>query len=613
MAPSPSETAIAALAARPPERHERDATDSLRVRADQVESLYRHAPLGLAVSLIVGLILSYELYSTAKIGELVIFWAVLTVFISAASLILVYAYQRSSSRDAEPEAWLRRFAISAAAIGVSWGFAGAVFFPGHTDEQQVFLAFVLAGMSAGGLPLLSAVWWVYMLFAAGVVFPFEVVLLTFGSRLFLELSAMVPVFFAINVAIAYRLNHVFVSGYRLRVSYGRLTEDYTEINQRLELKLVELEEARRQVEASGRKLALFAERAPIAVLELDAEGQIQQVNHEAENLFGYPAADLIGPKVPFRQLVNPDLHGEFDTQWQRIVNARESVAGLKFGNLRRDGIEVVCEWTVTPLVNQQGGIISVIAQGRDITAQIEADRLKQEFTSTLSHELRTPLTSIIGSLQLVSSGVLGDLNKDQAELAEVAGRNGQRLLDLINDLLDIDKIESGKLTLFPEPMPLDELVRESMRLNQGFADRFEVDLASTGALPNITVNADRKRLLQVMTNLISNAAKFSPKGGSVEIDMQQTNGEVKVSVSDRGSGIPENFRNRIFGRFAQADSTDSRAKGGTGLGLAICKRLIELMGGTIGFSSRDGGGTTFWFTLPAEQAAPPAPRTAGAE
>ncbi len=192
-----------------------------------------------------------------------------------------------------PDAWLRRYAIGALGSGVGWGFAGAVFFPGHTDEQQVFLAFVLAGMAAGGLPLFSAVWWVYALYAAGVVFPFWIVLLTFGSRLFTELSFMLPIFYAINVSVAYRLHQVFVSGYRLRVSYGRLTEDYTELNQRLERQLIELEEARRQVEASGRKLALFAERSPIAVLEIDTAGRIQQVNREAENLFGYPAGELV--------------------------------------------------------------------------------------------------------------------------------------------------------------------------------------------------------------------------------------------------------------------------------------------------------------------------------
>jgi signal transduction histidine kinase len=296
--------------------------------------------------------------------------------------------------------------------------------------------------------------------------------------------------------------------------------------------------------------------------------------------------------------VLPEFHAEFDRTWHSLIASRESVAGLKIRNPRRDGIEIICEWTVTPLVNLQHQVIAVIAQGRDVTAQLEAERMKKEFTSTLSHELRTPLTSIIGSLQLINSGVMGEVEKDVAELMVVAERNGQRLLDLINDLLDIEKIESGKLTLVPEVMAVDELVREAMVLNRAFGERFKVRFESHGDVPDRKVRADRKRLLQVVTNLLSNAVKFSPEGGVVEISTEDAGPNVRVAVHDRGSGIPEAFRPRIFGRFTQADSTDTRRKRGTGLGLAICKRLIERMHGRIGFDDRPGGGSTFWFELP---------------
>jgi signal transduction histidine kinase len=194
--------------------------------------------------------------------------------------------------------------------------------------------------------------------------------------------------------------------------------------------------------------------------------------------------------------------------------------------------------------------------------------------------------------------VMGEVDKEVAELTQVAERNGQRLLDLINDLLDIEKIESGKLNLVPEVIALDDLVRESMVLNKGFGERFKVRFESHGEVSASRVHADRKRLLQVMTNLLSNAAKFSPEGGVVEISAADVGPNVRLSVHDRGSGIPEAFRGRIFNRFSQADSTATRQKGGTGLGLAICKRLIELMHGRIGFDDRSGGGTTFWFELP---------------
>jgi len=404
------------------------------------------------------------------------------------------------------------------------------------------------------------------------------------------------VFYAVSVGIAYRLNQVFHSGYHLRHAYGRLTNDYTALNQRLQQQLVELEEARRQVEASGRKLALFAERAPIAVLELGPDGRLQQVNHAAELLFGYSSVELEGESV--KKLVRPEYHAEFDQQWKQLIESRLPVAGLKIRNPRRDGIDVVCEWTVTPLVSPEGSILAVIAQGQDITQRLEAERMKKEFTSTLSHELRTPLTSIIGSLQLINSGVLGEIDKDVMELTVIAERNSQRLLDLINDILDIEKIESGNLSLAPEALRLDELVRESLVLNRAFAERFKVRLEPKGELAAASVQADHKRLVQVMTNLLSNAAKFSPEGSAVEVEMKDYGQAVRVSVHDRGPGIPENFRHRIFNRFAQADSTATRQKGGTGLGLAISKRLIEMMNGRVGFGDREGGGSTFWFELP---------------
>jgi PAS domain S-box-containing protein len=572
----------------------RERADPRAVLADRVDQLYGQMWLGILTTFAIGAIATFEFWEM-RLRELVLFWWGLVLVITAASGALLYAYRRSTDKADDPGQWLRWLGIAALANGANWGFAGAVFFPSHTDEQQVFLAFLLAGMMSGGIPVYAASWPIFALYAGGIVAPFTYVLATFGNRLFTEIALLVPLFYAINVAIAYRLTQVFHSGYRLRHAYGRLTEDYRVLNQRLERQLVELEQARRQVEASGRKLELFAERAPIAVLEMDANGAITEVNNAAELLFGYTAAELVGRDIRF--LVRPEFHEEFEARWKRMIGSHSPEAGV-IRNPRRDGIDVICDWTFTPLVNPEGTVIAVLAQGRDVTAQREAERVKKEFTSTLSHELRTPLTSIIGSLQLINTGVVGEVDKDIAEMTTVAERNGQRLLDLINDLLDVEKIESGKLTLAPEVQDIEEVVREAMVLNKAFGERFGVRFELPEPLPGRHVLADRKRLLQVMTNLLSNAAKFSPEGGAVEIRMVENRRSVRVEVQDRGPGIPEAFRTRIFGRFAQAYSTASRQKGGTGLGLAICKRLVEMMRGRIGFEDRAGGGTTFWFELP---------------
>ena len=573
----------------------RQSADPRYVLADRVDQLYSQMPTAVIATLVTSAVAAYELRE-GRYAEIVVFWGALVLMLTFARAGLYWSYRRSRDKIAEAAQWLRWLGISALASGATWGFAGAVFFPSHADEQQVFLAFLLSLMVTGGLPIYAVSWVVYALYAAGILFPFTYVLATFGNRLFAEIALLVPVFYLINLGVAYRLNRIFNSGYRLRHAYGKLTEDYTALNQRLEQQLVELEEARRQVEASGRKLALFAERSPIIVLELDNTGRIQQINPAAEHIFGYAPSELVGQQAKY--LILAEYHAQFDEQWRGLIETRQPLSGLKLRNPRRDGIAIVCEWTVTPLVNTAGEIVSIIAQGRDVTQQMEAERMKQEFTSTLSHELRTPLTSIIGSLQLINSGVLGEIDKDVLELTNIAERNGQRLLDLINDILDVEKIESGKLTLFPETLALGELLSESMALNRGFAERYKVRLAAGSDLSAVTVNADRKRLLQVMTNLLSNAVKFSPEGATVSVTMDVADDNVRVGVHDKGPGIPESFRSRIFGRFAQADMSYTRQKGGTGLGLSICKRLLEMMGGKIGFSDREGGGTTFWFELP---------------
>lgn len=585
-----------------------DAADRTHVLAERVELLYRQSALGIVATIVVATVATIELWYD-EYRQLVILWWMTALLICAGRFAVEVAYRRRKGDD--PEKWLRWFAIGALAAGVIWGCAGSVFFPAradelagsvfsraHADEQQVFVAFLLAGMASGGIPLLSSVWWIYALYAGGILIPLAYVLATYGARLFADLAILVLALYAANVAIAYRLDRVFASGLRLRHAYGRLAQDHEALNHQLEGQINELMEAHREVAASGRKLALFAERAPIAVLEMDANATILGVNPVAETLFGYASTELIGRSM-LNMLFAADRHGTIDEAWwERFAAAAQPASAFQVPCARRDGLELVCEFSFTPLVNDEGKLLSVIAQGRDVTQQLEAERIKREFTSTLSHELRTPLTSIIGSLQLLQSGVFGDMDKDVVELITVAERNGGRLLDLINDLLDIEKIESGKFTLAPETLSLDDLVRESLELNQAFAERFGVRLDVPTALPRVQVYADRKRLLQVLTNLLSNAAKFSPKGLPVEVGLVVQDDAVRVDIQDRGPGIPEEFRGRIFSRFAQADSTLTRQKGGTGLGLAICKRLIELMDGRIGFADRDGGGTRFYFELP---------------
>jgi signal transduction histidine kinase/CHASE1-domain containing sensor protein len=247
----------------------------------------------------------------------------------------------------------------------------------------------------------------------------------------------------------------------------------------------------------------------------------------------------------------------------------------------------------------QNGAVAVI---RDITDSREAERMKSEFVSTVSHELRTPLTSIRGSLRLLAAGVMGELPLAATEMIQIASRNGERLAALINDLLDMEKIAAGRLEFTMAKFSLATLLRQSVELNAGYAQAHEVRLALTRVPEHAWVNVDDSRFLQVMTNLLSNAAKFSPAGCTVEVGAHLRGPLLRIEVRDQGPGIDEAFVPRVFARFSQADATDARAKGGTGLGLAISKALVEQMGGRIGFESVVGEGTTFYVELPSVDA-----------
>ncbi len=577
-----------------------EETQGPEVARERCDFIYRRVAPGVAATAALSLLLSAFLWRSRPL-ELIVFWQVLILVLSAAMWALSAAYRRAPGAREQPALWIRRVAYGAAALGAGWGFAAAVFFPG-AQEEQVFISFMVAVVTVGALPLYSTVWWVYALYAAGVMLPFNVVLFAHGTELFRLLGAALPLLYIANVLTAYELGRVFSTAFGLRGAYRRLSGDNAEIQAQLGEQLDSLLDAHREVQAYGRKLSLFSERAPIAVFEVDPRATILDMNPAAENLFGYASPEMVGRNILTMLLAGEDRELT-ERWWSHFIAAGKPATRVAENCMRRDGLALACEWTMTPLVTDEGEVSSVVLQGRDITQQRAAERVRGEFTSTLSHELRTPLTSILGSLSLLRSGALGDVPKEQDEIVEIAERNGKRLLDLINEVLDIEKIESGRLTLEPEPLELGELLRESLRLNQGFADRFQVRLALEGEVPELTVRADRKRLMQVMTNLLSNAAKFSPPGGAVEVSVELRAGTVRVGVGDRGPGIPEAFRSRIFGRFAQADSADSRIKGGTGLGLAISKRLVEMMQGHVGFEDRAGGGTTFYFELPVMKAA----------
>lgn len=319
------------------------------------------------------------------------------------------------------------------------------------------------------------------------------------------------------------------------------------------------------------------------------QGAIDQVLYTRDELLDMTPVDL-QPELSdqdFRELIIPMLEGKLSsTTFETLYR-------------RKDGVNVPVEIFLQYMTPQNAKPLFVTIV-RDITERRKIDRLKSEFISTVSHELRTPLTAIRGSLGLLAGGVIGTLSEPVADLIEIAARNSERLSALVNDILDLEKLEVDKLKLHLERCSIVELVRQSLEENRSYASQFGIRFEMESPNSDIFVSADRGRIAQVMANLLSNAAKFSAVGGCVTVRVLETadHRRVRVEVLDRGIGISDSYKPHVFEKFTQDDTSDKRSSYGSGLGLNISKGIVELHQGSIGFTSQQGQGSCFYFELP---------------
>lgn len=322
-----------------------------------------------------------------------------------------------------------------------------------------------------------------------------------------------------------------------------------------------------------------------AIVTINDDFVIESCNPAVEAIWGYTVAETIGKKLDI--LVDQ----EFNNEDKKVCLSKKEFFGIT-----KNGEKFPIEIDVSEInfENVQSTLLVI----RDITERKKIDKMKNEFVSTVSHELRTPLTSIKGSLGLVQSGAFGALPEKVNELLSIASNNCSRLTNLINDILDLEKIKAGKYEFKYEELEMNDIIEQSIVLNQAYADQFGMKIAKGLLTEESFIKADKNRILQVISNLISNAVKFSNLGGEVKVTLEKVNNKIKISFIDKGIGIPDESKHKIFNSFSQVDSSDSRSKGGTGLGLSICKLLIEKMGGEIGFDSVAGKGSTFFFIMP---------------
>jgi PAS domain S-box-containing protein len=349
------------------------------------------------------------------------------------------------------------------------------------------------------------------------------------------------------------------------------------------------------------RLGTIMNSVPDGIVTINSSGSIESWNAGAERLFGYEASEVIRRNVSI--LMNEPYASNHDLYLQRYLYNGDAGNLSRLRELtarRQDGSEFPIDLRISEMrLGEKRMFVGVI---RDITERRAIEKMKNEFISTVSHELRTPLTSIMGSLTLLMDGAAGPLTGKAERLVGMAEKNSQRLTRLINDILDLEKAEAGRLNVRLDPQPLLPLLHHSLEMNRSYGSKFEVELTLHSEIDDVTVMADEVRFLQVMANLLSNAIKYSPPHSAVLVEVTQTVGRVRVTVHDAGPGISAEFKSRVFQRFAQADGSDSKAISGTGLGLAITKQLVELHGGAIGFDTGisrvgSGSGASFWVEL----------------
>jgi PAS domain S-box-containing protein len=355
-------------------------------------------------------------------------------------------------------------------------------------------------------------------------------------------------------------------------------------------RLLDTEQHERRSESEQRR-RIF-ETSLDLILITDRQGAFLQVSPSSKAILGYEPAEMIG-----RSAIDFVFFDDLAPIRQEMRLARReghSIRNFETRYLHRNGRVVTLVWSgVWSAPEQQYFFI-----GRDMTEQKRNEQLKDEFVATVSHELRTPMASIAASLALLESGAIGQVSDSVRRMVKIALGNSRRLSRLINDILDVEKLQAGKMAFDMRPLDAKALVEEAIEANAAFADSFNVRIRLDQASTKEFVRVDRDRLIQVLINLLSNAAKFSPSGGEVVVAVRAEAGHVRIAVRDHGSGIPDEFKGRIFEKFAQADGTDTRRPGGSGLGLSIAKQIVVRLGGTIGFETAPGGGTVFFVDLP---------------
>ncbi len=556
---------------------------SQHIRLEEIRLLYGGTPFSYTASVVIALIIYSILLDHSASAQNLDIWLTIILSVLFVRSIDSYRFSKRTQQQQLEDGWRIRFYIGTGIAGFCWGLLPWL---GYSSEIEYFsfILVCLVGVVAGSLSTLSYRWETLALFLLPASLLLILRLLVEDKNFFTATSFVLLVF-------------IFFS-----LSAGKKIFNNTQQNIRLRL---EADSRERAIELMHQKQALHLQNTPLAIIEFDIDLNVTEWNKAAENIFGYTHTEAIDENI-MRLILSRDSSVEAEKLWQRLLNY-EAVTGSIIENKTKSKKPIFCEWFVTPLTDKNNGIVGIAAMALDITEKKQnelaiikskeeaekANQAKSDFLSSMSHELRTPLNAILGFTQLLKyEKTLTD--KQQSHISEISNA-GNLLLELVNQILDLARIEKGHLQLSMEKVALSNCFKEVRAMVSPLVEKNALSL-DINIEANGFVIADYTRLKQVMLNLLSNAIKYNVKHGSVCLKaLQKEDDIVRISVIDSGKGISPEQLQEIFLPFSRLNTASNIE--GTGIGLSISKQLVEMMNGNIGVNSTVNEGSEFWIDL----------------
>lgn len=538
-------------------------------KAEQVKLLFSYLPMTVFSHFVIVLlmlgVMSFDISVTMA-----------SVWLGLMSLLLTWRgalywlYQRESEKKSAAY-WLLQFRLTIFLTGLLWGFVALEMFPVQNISHQAFLAFVLAGMCAAACTALSADRVSVFAFIFPTLLALAFSFVRMDSEMSLVMGVMVVLFIVILAVTAVRMQRNLYANSYLRSETLIQQQGMQQSEERFSFMLETCPTAALIARNGGHEVIFFNQRyaaliniAPDLMADMDPQSFYAHQSDYEDICFRLDKGEKI-----YERLIELNIPGA-GTKW----------ALASYLTLSYQGQPAVLSWF------------------HDITEQFRIERMKTDFISTVSYELRTPLTAINGVLGMLVGGVMGDMPAPIRDMVTVASNNSQKLSSLINDLLDMEKVSSSMLHVDMQTQPAKPLIAQSVEANRGDGIARRVTISLQDKLPDVIIRVDKQRMMQVLSTLLSNAIKYSPDGGNIEVTTCIQNNALRLTVTDHGPCVTAAFHTRISAEIAQTDSTDTCQRAGMGLGLAITRELMQHMGGTIGFESEEGQGASFYVSLP---------------